>query len=428
MSTQTNEANVAKRLQREYNHFFKNAPNDISIHLVESSVFECHFSFKGSPDTEFAEGIYHGKFIFPYDYPKNPPEVYFLTPSGRFVVNQKICLSMTSFHPETWTPTWTISSMLEAIRAFMSTPASGAVGAIDAPIEVRKQHAKNSLMFECPVCGAKHSELKLIYAAAKKCEDDKKGAKEKEESPSQDATKEQMKQVELNTPSSLEISPAIFIDEPLKEKTPETLEGAKVVSPHVETQQKSDRIELDTVPKPTSNTFKLTDSISGDFGKEISNEKEANLHIESLKEETLNLLEGVKKENDKTQTLEATISPRPVFKSQIDDTVNDDQTTPREKEGDSDSIESEEHDSSEPKESDDFEDPMLLLKKRQEEERLKMQRIIENSEKVETEENEDEKKQIVDETVNILFALSAFLIVLVILNYVKVQVIVNLMN
>jgi hypothetical protein len=35
----------------------------------------------------------------PSEYPFKPPEVYMLTPSGRFEINKKICLSISSFHP-----------------------------------------------------------------------------------------------------------------------------------------------------------------------------------------------------------------------------------------------------------------------------------------------------------------------------------------
>ncbi|KAL7716999.1 UBC-like protein [Entamoeba marina] len=100
MQPSSTETSASKRLQREYAIFMKESPKDKAIFIVEKSVFECHFSFKGSSDSEFSEGIYHGKFIFPYDYPKNPPEVHFLSVNGRFAVNQKICLSITSFHPE----------------------------------------------------------------------------------------------------------------------------------------------------------------------------------------------------------------------------------------------------------------------------------------------------------------------------------------
>lgn len=38
-----------------------------------------HFSLRGPPDSEFQEGVYHGKIIFPYDYPHSPPDIYFLS-------------------------------------------------------------------------------------------------------------------------------------------------------------------------------------------------------------------------------------------------------------------------------------------------------------------------------------------------------------
>lgn len=55
-----------------------------------------------------------------------------LTPSGRFEVNKKICLSISSFHPETWQPSWGIRTALLAIMAFFETEPKGAVGSLDA--------------------------------------------------------------------------------------------------------------------------------------------------------------------------------------------------------------------------------------------------------------------------------------------------------
>ncbi|GAB1220838.1 hypothetical protein ENUP19_0060G0014 [Entamoeba nuttalli] len=163
MQQTSSNLNSVKRLQREYAAFLKSPPSDMTIYLIESSVHECHFSFKGQSETDFAEGIYHGKFVFPYDYPKNPPEVYFFTPNGRFAINTKICLSITSFHPETWTPVWSISSMLEAIRAFMLTPAAGAVGGLETCSDIKKEFAIKSQYYTCPICGANHQELKKVF-------------------------------------------------------------------------------------------------------------------------------------------------------------------------------------------------------------------------------------------------------------------------
>jgi hypothetical protein len=49
-----------------------------------------------------AGGWYHGKLKFPPDYPFAPPGIMMHTPSGRFEVNMRLCLSMSDYHPETW--------------------------------------------------------------------------------------------------------------------------------------------------------------------------------------------------------------------------------------------------------------------------------------------------------------------------------------
>ena len=47
---------------------------------------------------EYQGGLYHGKIIFPIEYPNKAPKLIFITPNGRFDVNKEICLSFTSFH------------------------------------------------------------------------------------------------------------------------------------------------------------------------------------------------------------------------------------------------------------------------------------------------------------------------------------------
>ena len=50
--------------------------------------------------TEYDGGVYHGKLVFPADYPFKPPSISLFTPNGRFATNTKLCLSMTDYHPE----------------------------------------------------------------------------------------------------------------------------------------------------------------------------------------------------------------------------------------------------------------------------------------------------------------------------------------
>ena len=80
----------------------------------------------------------------PADYPFKPPAFVMLTPSGRFETGVKICLSISSYHPESWQPSWSVRSALVALIAFMQTPGSGAIGSLDHNTEVRKQMAIES--------------------------------------------------------------------------------------------------------------------------------------------------------------------------------------------------------------------------------------------------------------------------------------------
>jgi len=89
----------------------------------------------------------------PPEYPFKPPHIIFLTPSGRFETNTKICLSFSAFHPELWQPAWGIRLILEALISFLPTPADGAIGALDWSKEERRRLAKLSQNYHCPICG-----------------------------------------------------------------------------------------------------------------------------------------------------------------------------------------------------------------------------------------------------------------------------------
>ncbi len=65
---------------------------------LESDILVFHYVLEGPEGTPYAGGYYHGLIKFPTEYPLRPPSVLMLTPSGRFEVNQRICLSMSDYH------------------------------------------------------------------------------------------------------------------------------------------------------------------------------------------------------------------------------------------------------------------------------------------------------------------------------------------
>ncbi|KAL3939246.1 MAG: hypothetical protein SGBAC_005996 [Bacillariaceae sp.] len=91
----------------------------ICVGPLVSNLRHWHFSFRGCGIYE--NGIYHGRILLPKDYPASPPRVQLWTPSGRFVPQHDICLSASSYHPEAWTPRWTVLSLIQALRLHMLT-------------------------------------------------------------------------------------------------------------------------------------------------------------------------------------------------------------------------------------------------------------------------------------------------------------------
>lgn len=116
-------------------------------------MFEWHFTIRGAEGTDFEGGIYHGRILLPPEYPFKPPHIMFLTPSGRFETNTKVCLSFSAYHPELWQPAWGIRLILEALISFLPTPADGAIGALDWSSTERKRLAAKSTSWQCALCG-----------------------------------------------------------------------------------------------------------------------------------------------------------------------------------------------------------------------------------------------------------------------------------
>jgi len=120
--------------------------NYVRIGPHGSNLLRWHFSIMGPTHSCYENGIYHGRILLPKDYPMSPPRVQMLTPSGRFVPGGDICLSASAFHPETWTPRWTILSLVDALRLHMLTSANE-IGGVDASTEQRKRFAVQSRLW-----------------------------------------------------------------------------------------------------------------------------------------------------------------------------------------------------------------------------------------------------------------------------------------
>ena len=122
------------RLRKELIRLQKEPVPLIEATPLESNILEWHYVLRGPPDSPYEGGYYHGKIKFPAEYPFKPPSILMSTPSGRFKPDTRLCLTMSDFHPESWNPLWSVSSILSGLQSFMleSAPTVGSVESSDA--------------------------------------------------------------------------------------------------------------------------------------------------------------------------------------------------------------------------------------------------------------------------------------------------------
>ncbi len=146
-----------KRLNKEKKENSKGNSN-FYIQPLPKDLFKWHFTLLGPEGSPYEGGLYHGYFDIPQDYPMSPPNIYFLNDSGRYLPNKKICMNITSYHKEEWSPAWTLRTMMHAISGHFLVEDNG-IGSIKKSKEYRKETAKKSHTYHCSHCGS----LENIY-------------------------------------------------------------------------------------------------------------------------------------------------------------------------------------------------------------------------------------------------------------------------
>ena len=124
-----------KKLQKELRDLHAcPPPNCPRVTVLEKNLYDFYALLQGPDGTPYEGGFYVAKLRFPAEYPYKPPAVLMLTPSGRFAVNSRLCLSMSDFHPETWNPMWTVGAIITGLLSFMTgtDATTGSVESTDA--------------------------------------------------------------------------------------------------------------------------------------------------------------------------------------------------------------------------------------------------------------------------------------------------------
>ncbi|CAI2378730.1 unnamed protein product [Moneuplotes crassus] len=141
-------SNIAiRRIQKEYK-LLQDDPDLLPNAIVvpdPNNLYEWNFAIYGleKPYT----GVYHGAVTLPQNYPRSPPEIRMYTPNGRFLTNEALCLSISSYHPESWNPGWRFYQAIIGLVSVMTEDVEHGIGMIVESESERLKRARESIEF-----------------------------------------------------------------------------------------------------------------------------------------------------------------------------------------------------------------------------------------------------------------------------------------
>lgn len=121
-------------------------PEHIAASPDGDNLLVWFYVLEGPPNTPYEGGMYLGRLRFPPDYPLAAPSIFMCTPNGRFRTEERLCLSMSDFHPKEWNPLWTCASILTGLLSFMLEEHQ-THGSIETSDECKRRYAAESLSF-----------------------------------------------------------------------------------------------------------------------------------------------------------------------------------------------------------------------------------------------------------------------------------------
>jgi ubiquitin-conjugating enzyme E2 J2 len=136
-----------KRLTNEVKLLYEQPLHYCTARPDESNPLIWYFLIIGQKGTDYHGGEYIGRIVHSPKYPAEPPDYYMLTPSGRYNVGSKICLTNSSYHKGDWSSTWNILSILIAFYSiWLDDKESGISHIKDTPTN-RKRMAMESIEY-----------------------------------------------------------------------------------------------------------------------------------------------------------------------------------------------------------------------------------------------------------------------------------------
>lgn len=111
-----------------------------AISFDESNLQE-FFAIVRSLDGCYQDGEYILRIKLPNEYPYSPPVISCETPNGRFSPGTNICLNISHFHSESWSPLITLEKIILSVMSVFYDESISGVGSIQESPARKKELA-----------------------------------------------------------------------------------------------------------------------------------------------------------------------------------------------------------------------------------------------------------------------------------------------
>ena len=136
-----------RRLIKEFGELVDMPLPNIKITHNPDNILDWYCMIYGLEEPGFVGGEYIFNIRMSPNYPFDPPEFYFLTPNGRFDINKKLCFSNSSYHKESWSPMWTIKTIILGFLSFFLEKTSSGIGHLTTDVSEKISYALKSIEY-----------------------------------------------------------------------------------------------------------------------------------------------------------------------------------------------------------------------------------------------------------------------------------------
>jgi ubiquitin-protein ligase len=119
-----------KRVLKELKEYESGDKKAFTLAYDENNL-QVFYAIVRSMDGPYEGGEYVLKIKLPDDYPFKPPVISCDTPNGRFHAATNICLNISHYHSESWSPLITLEKIIYSVLSVFYDPSINGIGSHD---------------------------------------------------------------------------------------------------------------------------------------------------------------------------------------------------------------------------------------------------------------------------------------------------------